>query len=81
MESSLFVAITGTSAGLGRSHMPRCRRRRHLEEPHPLSLNGRCGDPDSLASQLQVEGAASFVKSWTGLMSCIEAKGEMLKAA
>ncbi len=38
-------------------------------------------DKDLLASQLQVEGAASFVKSWTDLMSCIEAKGETLKAA
>jgi transaldolase len=38
-------------------------------------------DTDVLASQLQVEGAASFVKSWTDLMSCIASKGEMLKAA
>jgi len=38
-------------------------------------------DTDALASQLQVEGAASFVKSWTDLMSCIKSKGEMLKAA
>jgi len=38
-------------------------------------------DTDSLAAQLQVEGAASFVKSWTDLMSCIESKGERLKAA
>ena len=38
-------------------------------------------DTDSLAAQLQVEGAASFVKSWTELMSCIKSKGEMLKAA
>lgn len=38
-------------------------------------------DADALASQLQVEGAASFVTSWTDLMSCIKSKGEMLKAA
>lgn len=38
-------------------------------------------DTDALAAQLHVEGAASFVKSWTDLMSCIKSKGEMLKAA
>ena len=38
-------------------------------------------DSDALAAQLQVEGAASFVKSWTDLMSCIESKSKMLKAA
>jgi transaldolase len=38
-------------------------------------------DADALAAQLQVEGAASFVKSWTDLMSCIESKNSKLKAA
>ena len=37
-------------------------------------------DTDALAAQLQVEGAASFVKSWTDLMSCVKSKGAMLKA-
>ena len=36
---------------------------------------------DALAALLQVEGAASFVKSWTDLMSCIASRGAMLKAA
>jgi transaldolase len=38
-------------------------------------------DTDALAAELQVEGAASFVKSWTDLMSCVKSKGEILKAA
>jgi len=38
-------------------------------------------DTDALAAQLQVEGAASFVKSWTDLMSCIDSKNTNLKAA
>jgi transaldolase len=38
-------------------------------------------DTDALAAQLQIEGAASFVKSWADLMSCIKSKNEMLKAA
>ncbi len=38
-------------------------------------------DAGALAAQLQVEGAASFVKSWTDLMSCIESKDKKLKAA
>jgi transaldolase len=38
-------------------------------------------DTDALASQLQIEGAASFVKSWTDLMSSITEKGKMVKAA
>jgi transaldolase len=38
-------------------------------------------DIDDLAAQLQVEGAASFVESWTDLISSIEARGETLKAA
>jgi transaldolase len=32
-------------------------------------------DIDALAAQLQDDGAKSFVKSWTELMSVIEAKG------
>jgi transaldolase len=38
-------------------------------------------EADALAAQLQTEGAASFVKSWTELISCIATKGETLKAA
>lgn len=38
-------------------------------------------DTDALAAQLQVEGAASFVKSWTDLMSCVDSKNRKLKAA
>ena len=38
-------------------------------------------DTDELAAQLQVEGAASFVKSWKDLMSCIDSKNRKLKAA
>jgi transaldolase len=38
-------------------------------------------DVDSLASQLQDEGAASFVKSWNDLMSCIEFKSTAIRKA
>jgi transaldolase len=36
-------------------------------------------DIDALAEQLQVEGAETFVKSWTELMACIEQRGAMLR--
>jgi transaldolase len=35
-------------------------------------------DADAVAAQLQVEGAASFVKSWTDLMGRIEKKSAAL---
>jgi len=38
-------------------------------------------DLDALAAQLQVEGAASFVKSWQELMAVLAAKSGALKAA
>lgn len=38
-------------------------------------------DLDQLAAQLQVEGAASFVKSWQELMAVLAAKSGALKAA
>jgi transaldolase len=38
-------------------------------------------DTDALGSQLQNEGAASFVKSWKDLMECIASKSKGLKAA
>jgi transaldolase len=38
-------------------------------------------DADAVASQLQKEGAASFVQSWNELMECIASKGEKLKKA
>jgi transaldolase len=38
-------------------------------------------DAGALAAQLQVEGAASFVKSWNELMQCIASKAEVLKKA
>ena len=38
-------------------------------------------DVAALADQLQVEGAASFVKSWNELMQCIASKTEVLKKA
>jgi len=38
-------------------------------------------DIGALASQLLEEGAASFVKSWSDLMACIESKSVTLKAA
>ena len=37
-------------------------------------------DLDALAAQLQVEGAASFVKSWQALMAVLAAKSGTLKA-
>ena len=36
---------------------------------------------EALGDQLQVEGAASFVKSWNELLQCIASKSETLKAA
>ena len=36
-------------------------------------------DVDALATQLQDEGAKSFVKSWNDLMLCIDSKSEALK--
>ena len=36
---------------------------------------------DALATQLQDEGAKSFVKSWNELMECIASKSEVLKNA
>lgn len=38
-------------------------------------------DVGVLADQLQDEGAASFVKSWNDLMSCVEAKGAAIRKA
>ena len=38
-------------------------------------------DTDALGSQLQDEGAASFVKSWKDLIECIASKSKILKAA
>jgi transaldolase len=37
-------------------------------------------DTDTLGSQLQEEGAASFVKSWKDLIECIASKSKTLKA-
>lgn len=37
--------------------------------------------PETLAAQLQEEGAKSFVKSWTELMGVIDSKGQALKQA
>jgi transaldolase len=36
---------------------------------------------DTLGTQLQVEGAESFVKSWNDLLKCIASKSKALKAA
>jgi transaldolase len=38
-------------------------------------------DIDALATQLQDEGAGSFVKSWNDLLECIALKSEVLKKA
>ena len=38
-------------------------------------------DIAGLATQLQDEGARSFVKSWNELMECIASKSEALKKA
>lgn len=38
-------------------------------------------DVGALASELQDEGAASFVKSWNDLMSCIESKSAAIRKA
>jgi transaldolase len=42
------------------------------------SFAGAGIDVDALATQLQVEGAASFVTSWNDLLECIGSKGENL---
>jgi len=36
-------------------------------------------DVDALSTQLQQDGAKSFVKSWNGLMSVIASKSDALK--
>ena len=47
-----------------------------------LASFARAGiDVDALAKRLQDEGAASFVKSWNDLMSCIEAKSTAMRKA
>lgn len=47
-----------------------------------LEAFGKAGiDVDALAAQLQVEGAKSFVDSWTDLLSVITTKGAALKQA
>jgi transaldolase len=52
----------------------------HVE--NPLERFRKAGiDTDALGSQLQDEGAASFVKSWKDLMECIASKSKALKAA
>jgi transaldolase len=38
-------------------------------------------DTDTLGSQLQEEGAASFIKSWKDLIECIASKSKTLKTA
>jgi transaldolase len=38
-------------------------------------------DVDDLAARLQEEGAATFVKSWTDLISCIQSKSAALRKA
>jgi transaldolase len=38
-------------------------------------------DVDALAARLQEEGAAAFVKSWTDLMACVEAKSAAIRKA
>jgi transaldolase len=38
-------------------------------------------DIDALATRLQDEGAASFVKSWNDLMACIESKSAVMRKA
>ena len=47
-----------------------------------LSAFGEAGiDIESLATQLQNEGAVSFVKSWNDLMSCIDSKAAAMRKA
>jgi transaldolase len=47
-----------------------------------LSAFGEAGiDTETLAAQLQNEGAASFVKSWNDLMSCIDSKAAAMRKA
>jgi transaldolase len=59
-----------------------------IRDPLPLHVESgldrfaKAGiDTDDLGSQLQNEGAASFVKSWRDLMECIASKSKTLKAA
>jgi transaldolase len=47
-----------------------------------LGAFGEAGiDIETLASQLQNEGAESFVKSWSDLMACIDSKTAMMRKA
>ena len=38
-------------------------------------------DTDALGSQLQDDGATSFIKSWKDLMECMASKSKVLYAA
>ena len=38
-------------------------------------------DVDALADRLQKEGAASFVKSWNDLMTCVQSKSAAMRKA
>jgi transaldolase len=38
-------------------------------------------DVDALATRLQDEGAASFVKSWNDLMACVDSKARAIRKA
>jgi transaldolase len=38
-------------------------------------------DPDALAARLQDDGAASFVKSWNDLMTCVDGKASAIRKA
>jgi transaldolase len=47
-----------------------------------LSALGEAGiDIETLATQLQNEGAVSFVKSWNDLMTCIDSKAAAMRKA
>jgi transaldolase len=57
-----------------------------LDEAMPVHASGaldrfaKAGiDADALGSQLQVDGAKSFAKSWEDLMDCIASKGKGIK--
>jgi transaldolase len=38
-------------------------------------------DLDALAARLQDDGAASFVKSWNDLMTCVDGKASAIRKA
>jgi transaldolase len=76
MPETTLQALADHGKVDGCLHVRACKGDEELEKFAKAGI-----DLQALASQLLEEGAAAFVRSWTDLMACIEAKSVMLKAA